>query len=84
MGVVGPAIATLISYIVYNSIRYLFLLRKFNMQPFNSKTVSDIPTCYLSAICLSYLLFSQHTWIFCHDGPQPVFYYNIMAVEPSF
>src|SRR5262249_43749958 len=38
MGVVGPAIATLISYSIYNSIRYIFLLQKFNMQPFNYKT----------------------------------------------
>ncbi len=58
MGVVGPAIATLISYIVYNSIRYLFLLRKFNMQPFNSKTVLTLLLA-IFAYCLSYLLFNS-------------------------
>lgn len=39
MGVVGPAIATLIAMTVYNTIRYSFLLRKFNMQPFNIRTI---------------------------------------------
>jgi O-antigen/teichoic acid export membrane protein len=38
LGVVGPAIATLTSYTVYNAIRYGFLLKKFRMQPFNAKT----------------------------------------------
>ncbi|MDP4132105.1 MAG: oligosaccharide flippase family protein [Bacteroidota bacterium] len=39
MGVVGPAIATLIALTIYNTIRYFFLLRKFNMQPFNIRTL---------------------------------------------
>jgi O-antigen/teichoic acid export membrane protein len=38
LGVVGPAIATLTSYTIYNTIRYSFLLKKFRMQPFNYKT----------------------------------------------
>jgi len=42
MGVVGPAIATLISYTVYNAIRYFFLLRKFRLQPFSYKTLLTI------------------------------------------
>jgi O-antigen/teichoic acid export membrane protein len=39
MGVEGPAIANLISITIYNGIRYTFLLRKFNMQPFTIKTL---------------------------------------------
>lgn len=35
----GPAISSLISFTVYNTIRYFFLLRKFKMQPFDSKTL---------------------------------------------
>jgi O-antigen/teichoic acid export membrane protein len=58
LGVVGPAIATLTSYIVYNTIRYLFLLRKFNMQPFNFKTVLTIGLA-LTGYLLTYLLFSH-------------------------
>ncbi|HTE27408.1 lipopolysaccharide biosynthesis protein [Flavitalea sp.] len=38
MGVIGPAIANLIGFSIYNGIRYAFLLKKYNMQPFNSKS----------------------------------------------
>ncbi len=58
MGVVGPAIATLLSYIIYNAIRYIFLLRRFKMQPFNFKTVLTI-TLAVTGYYLSYLLFSH-------------------------
>ncbi|HQW93618.1 MAG TPA: polysaccharide biosynthesis C-terminal domain-containing protein, partial [Ferruginibacter sp.] len=38
-GVMGPAIANLITFTVYNTIRYLFLIKKFNLQPFTLKTL---------------------------------------------
>ncbi len=41
-GILGSAIAELIAYGTYNFIRYEFLRRKFNMQPFNAKTVYAI------------------------------------------
>ncbi|HVY76413.1 MAG TPA: oligosaccharide flippase family protein [Puia sp.] len=56
MGVVGPAIATLIALTVYNTIRYFFLLRKFNMQPFNSRTIFTILLA-LAGYFGAYLLF---------------------------
>jgi O-antigen/teichoic acid export membrane protein len=56
LGVVGPAIATLISYTIYNAIRYLFLLKKFGLQPFNYKTGLTILLA-LSGYYVSYLLF---------------------------
>jgi hypothetical protein len=34
LGVTGPAIADLITFGIYNGIRYVFLYRKFGMQPF--------------------------------------------------
>jgi hypothetical protein len=37
-GLIGPAIANLVSFTVYNTIRYIFLWRKFGMQPFSLKT----------------------------------------------
>jgi O-antigen/teichoic acid export membrane protein len=37
-GILGPAIANLISFSVYNFIRFWFLLKKFNLQPFSVKT----------------------------------------------
>ncbi|RYY25508.1 MAG: polysaccharide biosynthesis protein [Chitinophagaceae bacterium] len=42
MGVIGPAISNLIALSIYNAIRYTFLLKKYNMQPFNSKTLLTI------------------------------------------
>ena len=39
MGVIGPAIADLITFTIYNGIRYGFLYRKFGMQPFSIRTL---------------------------------------------
>ncbi|HWK05324.1 MAG TPA: polysaccharide biosynthesis C-terminal domain-containing protein [Puia sp.] len=39
MGGIGPAIADLFTFAVYNGIRYLFLYRKFKMQPFTPKSL---------------------------------------------
>ena len=41
-GIIGPAYAELISQIVYNFIRYEFLRRRFNMQPFNKETLLTV------------------------------------------
>jgi len=59
LGVPGTAISNLIAFSIYNIIRYLFLLKKFNMQPFNSKTFYTLAlgvACYV--IC--HYLFSQY------------------------
>ena len=56
LGVVGPAIATLISYTIYNMIRYVFLLKKFGLQPFNYQNGPDAFAGYPGYL-LSYLLF---------------------------
>jgi O-antigen/teichoic acid export membrane protein len=37
-GAVGPAIADLITFSIYNGIRWLFLYRKFGMQPFTTRS----------------------------------------------
>jgi O-antigen/teichoic acid export membrane protein len=37
-GLIGPAIANLVSFTVYNFTRYWFLWKKFALQPFTSKT----------------------------------------------
>lgn len=65
MGIVGPGIANLISYIVYNAVRYFFLLRKFNMQPFDRNTLYVL---LLTGVCfaLSFFLYKEVTglhWI---------------------
>ncbi|MBX2939241.1 MAG: polysaccharide biosynthesis C-terminal domain-containing protein [Ferruginibacter sp.] len=41
-GIIGPAIANIISFSIYNYIRFHFLWKKFNMQPFSRKTVEVI------------------------------------------
>ena len=63
---VGPAIANLFAITVYNCIRYFFLLRKFNMQPFTSKSVYAL---LLGAVCyfICFLLFHNYQgfgWLF--------------------
>lgn len=42
LGLIGPAISNLIAFSVYNLIRYIFLYRKFGMQPFTWKTAQTI------------------------------------------
>ncbi|RYF87251.1 MAG: polysaccharide biosynthesis protein [Chitinophagaceae bacterium] len=41
-GLTGPALANLISFVVYNAVRYYFLLKKFSLQPFSKKTAEVI------------------------------------------
>ena len=53
LGVTGPAIANLIAYTIYNAIRYVFLFRKFNLQPFTIKSVYPF-LLGLSAFYISY------------------------------
>lgn len=38
-GLIGPAYANLISFSVYNAVRYYFLWKKFGLQPFSWKTL---------------------------------------------
>jgi O-antigen/teichoic acid export membrane protein len=42
LGVTGPAISDLAAFSIYNFIRYLFLWKKFGMQPFSEKSVYAI------------------------------------------
>jgi O-antigen/teichoic acid export membrane protein len=56
LGIVGPAISNLISFAIYNFIRYLFLWRRFRMQPF---TINSLYTILLAAACY-YICF----WLF--------------------
>jgi O-antigen/teichoic acid export membrane protein len=41
-GIIGPAFSNLISFSIYNLIRYLFLYRRFKMQPFTEKSLYTI------------------------------------------
>lgn len=57
-GIVGSAYAQLISMTAYNTIRWEFLRRKFNMQPFNSKTFYSLLLGCI-AFAAAYFLFNQ-------------------------
>jgi O-antigen/teichoic acid export membrane protein len=58
LGVVGPAIATLISYTIYNAIRYFFLLKKFRCQPFSYNTLFTLLLA-TAGFFVSHILFNH-------------------------
>lgn len=61
-GIIGTAYSDLISLTVYNFIRFEFLRRKFNMQPFSLKTLYSI-VCGLAAFFIAFFLFkNMHNW----------------------
>ena len=59
MGVTGPAIADLISFLLYNGIRFLFLYRRFGMQPFGRNSVYTLLLGAGTFLCC-YWLFDSH------------------------
>jgi len=65
IGITGPAIATLIAFTIYNLIRYVFLLKKFGMQPFDAKTVYTLLIAGSEYLICSLLFASRHgiPWI---------------------
>jgi O-antigen/teichoic acid export membrane protein len=58
IGIEGSAYANLISFTIYNLIRYVFLWKRFRLQPFSSKTILSIATAFL-AYFISYYLFRE-------------------------
>ncbi|MBA2745952.1 MAG: polysaccharide biosynthesis protein [Flavisolibacter sp.] len=62
MGIIGPAIANLIAYTVYNFIRYMFLWNRFRMQPFKWTTLYAILLA-LTTYYLCYTLFDAYRGI---------------------
>jgi O-antigen/teichoic acid export membrane protein len=58
LGVEGPAVANLISFSIYNGIRYWYLYKNFQLQPFNLKTIYVL---VLAGVCFGvcYLLFNN-------------------------
>ena len=57
-GIYGPAFANLISFSIYNAVRVWFLWKKFNMQPFNKKTL-EVLSISGGTYFLVYLLFNE-------------------------
>ncbi len=59
-GIIGSAFANLVSFSIYNFVRYIFLWKKYNLQPFTSKTILSIVLAVVSYF-ISYLLFKEMT-----------------------
>ena len=60
IGIEGSAYASLISFFVYNSIRYIFLWKRYKLQPFSSKTLLSL-LLGVAAYFISYYLFKEMT-----------------------
>lgn len=71
-GIMGPAIANLFSFTIYNFIRFWFLWKKFNMQPFTSKTIEIIAIALISYF-VSYTLFKNISGLWGITGRSIVF-----------
>ncbi len=63
-GLIGPAIANLVSFTIYNATRYFFLLDKFNMQPFSSKTIEVILIASVSYLAMHFLFANKEGLLF--------------------
>jgi O-antigen/teichoic acid export membrane protein len=63
MGLMGSAYANLISFSVYNLIRFIFLWKKFNLQPFNQKTVFAIGLGVIGFWVVRFTTLSLEGWI---------------------
>ncbi|TDH26878.1 lipopolysaccharide biosynthesis protein [Segetibacter sp. 3557_3] len=62
IGIEGSAYANVISFTIYNLIRFEFLRRKFNMQPFSRKTGYSILLAFVSFITSYFLFRSFDGW----------------------
>jgi hypothetical protein len=64
-GIQGPAIANLISFTIYNGIRYWFLKTKYNLDPFTKETVLTILLAIACFYCCYFLFDSKRglAWI---------------------
>ncbi|UEG49356.1 oligosaccharide flippase family protein [Ferruginibacter lapsinanis] len=64
-GVVGPAIANLISFTIYNAIRYWYIKKKFDLQPFTIQTLYTILLGLGTFFCCYFLLdnYQGFVWI---------------------
>ena len=62
-GIIGAAYAHLISFSAYNAIRIIFLKRKFNMQPFSTKTAYAIIIAFVSYTICYYAFLNLHNFM---------------------
>ena len=58
-GILGPALANLISFSIYNFLRFNFLWRKFRMQPFSKKTIEILLISFTSYVIVFLAFYSM-------------------------
>lgn len=63
LGTIGPAITNLVSFTVYNTIRFFFLYRKYKMQPFTMQSLYSILISGLLFLVCYYLFDDKHGFI---------------------
>jgi O-antigen/teichoic acid export membrane protein len=63
MGYIGPAVADLVTFTIYNGIRCLFLYRKFGMQPFTLKTVYTLLLALAGYFVCHFLFDARHGFL---------------------
>jgi O-antigen/teichoic acid export membrane protein len=62
-GLVGAGVANLISLTIYNAIRYLYLWKNFQLQPFTAKTLHAIIIPVVLIIAVGYLVNTPSPWL---------------------
>jgi O-antigen/teichoic acid export membrane protein len=70
IGLIGPAVADLITLFIYNGIRWLFLYRKYRLQPFDWKSVVSILLAAAAFALCDRLFGSLHglLWMFARSA----------------
>jgi O-antigen/teichoic acid export membrane protein len=65
MGMMGPAVADLITFSLYNGIRGIFLYRKFHLQPFSRSTIYTLVLGAATFACCYWLFhrFQGFVWL---------------------
>jgi hypothetical protein len=65
LGVIGPAISNLIAFTIYNGIRFVFLWKRYKMQPFTIRTLYVVLLGIVSWVICYFLFRDQQglMWI---------------------
>ena len=70
LGILGPALSNLIAFTAYNTVRFVFLWRRYGMQPFSKESVYTL-LLGAAACCAAYFPCSGHTgfgWLILRGG----------------
>ncbi|WP_298709792.1 polysaccharide biosynthesis C-terminal domain-containing protein [Chitinophaga sp.] len=84
LGITGSGVAALITAVIYNSLRYIFLYYRFNMQPFSLKTLYVVLLAVAGWYVCQFLITMENPWlrgilrtsIFCAIYLVPIIYFK--------